>query len=107
MFLREGYTANFCLRTFHEIQFQGHFLNHQILSWNIFTLVSQWHCICSHQYKNCVYREKISSDSENLIALILINNTCCSKQKQKNQKYQNVSEYETTTEKKERQKSMC
>ena len=86
MFLREGYTANFCLRTFHEIQFQGHFLNHQILSWNIFTLVSQWHCICSHQYKNCVYREKISSDSENLIALILINNICCPKQKQKNQK---------------------
>ena len=32
---------------------------------------------------NCVYGEKISSDSENLIALILTNNSCCSKQKQK------------------------
>ena len=60
----------------------------------------------SHQSKNCVYREKISSDSENLIALILINNICCSKQKQKNQKDQNVSN-ETITETQERQKSMC
>ena len=36
--------------------------------------------------KNCIYREKISSDSKNLIALIFINNICCSKQKQKNKK---------------------
>ena len=47
----------------------------------------------SLQYKNCVCREKISSESKNLIALILINNTCCSKQKRKNQKDQNVSEW--------------
>ena len=46
----------------------------------------------SHQYKNCVCREKISSDSKDLIVLILINNICCSKQKQKNQKDQNVAE---------------
>ena len=48
----------------------------------------------------------MSSDSENLIALILINNICCSKQKQKNQKDQNVSN-ETMAETQERQKSMC
>ena len=36
--------------------------------------------------KNCIYREKISSDSENLIVLIFINNICCSKQKDKNKK---------------------
>ena len=47
----------------------------------------------SHQYKNCVLREKVSSDSENLIALILINNIFCWKQKQKNQKDQNVAEW--------------
>ena len=47
----------------------------------------------SHQYKNCVHREKVSSDIENLIALILINNICCSKQNKKNQRDQNVSEW--------------
>ena len=44
--------------------------------------------------KYCVYREKVSSDSENLIALILINNFLTQKtSKKKNQKDQNVSEW--------------
>ena len=74
-----------------KIFLSEHFMKYSFraISWtmNYFYFSSQ----C--QYKNCVYREKISSDSENLIALILINNICCSKQKQKNQKDQNVSEW--------------
>ena len=31
---------NFSFKTFHEIQFQGHFVKHEILSWNTLTLVS-------------------------------------------------------------------
>ena len=48
--------------------------------------------------KKCVYREKISSDRENLIALILINiishslNNPPPPKKKKNQKDQNVFE---------------
>ena len=38
--------------------------------------------------KNCVYREKMSSDSENLILLILINNICYSKRKNRKKKNQ-------------------
>ena len=34
--------------------------------------------------KKIVQKEKMSSDGENLIALILINNICCSKNKAKN-----------------------
>ena len=31
---------NFSFRAFHEIQFQGHFMKYEILSWNTFTSVS-------------------------------------------------------------------
>ena len=34
-------------------------MNHKILSWNTFTLVSNFHCVCFSSIKNCVYREKI------------------------------------------------
>ena len=64
-------------------------MKHEITSWNTFTWVSQCHCVCFSSRKNCVYREKISSDRENLIALIFINNICniCySKQRQKKSK---------------------
>ena len=37
---------NFSFRTFHEIQFLGHFVKHEILSWNTLTLVSNIHCVC-------------------------------------------------------------
>ena len=47
----------------------GHFMKHERLSWNTFALVSKFHCVCYHQWINCVYREKMSPDSENLIAL--------------------------------------
>ena len=58
----------------------------------------------SYQYKNCVHREKVSSDSENLIALILIFFA-----ENKNKKIKKTEMYlnETTTETQERQKSMC
>ena len=41
--------------------------------------MSKFHCVCSSSIKYCVYSEKISSDTENLIALVLID-----KQEQKN-----------------------
>ena len=51
---------NFSFRVFHEIQFQGHFMNHEILSWNTFTLVSQCHCVCfSSMQKLCLERKDI------------------------------------------------
>ena len=93
----------------------------QSISWNTVLEVfhEPWNTFMKHFYfsisvslcmflidtKNCVYREKISSDSENLLTLILINNICCSKQrKKKNQQkspalhvfmwiLRNVSEY--------------
>ena len=57
----------------------------------------------SYQYKNCVHREKVSSDSENLIALILIFFAENKNKIKKTEMYLN----ETTTETQERQKSMC
>ena len=73
----------------------------QSISWNTVLEVfhEPWNTFMKHFYfsisvslcmflidtKNCVYREKISSDSENLLTLILINNIYCSKQKQKTQ----------------------
>ena len=36
---------NFSFKVFHEIQFQGHFMKHETLSWNTFTLVSKFHCV--------------------------------------------------------------
>ena len=36
---------NFSFRAFHEIQFQGYYMKHEILSWNTFTLVFQFHCV--------------------------------------------------------------
>ena len=70
---------DFSFRVFHEIQFQGHFMKYEILSWNTFTLGSQLLLID----KKSVYREKMTSDSEDLITLILINNICYSKSKSK------------------------
>ena len=36
----------FSFRAFQEIQFQGHFMNQEMLSRNTFTLVSPCHCVC-------------------------------------------------------------
>ena len=57
-------------------------MKQEILSWNTFTLVSTFHCLCVRLWTycikgNCVYRENISSDSENLKALVLISNISC------------------------------
>ena len=48
---------NFSFRAFHEIQFQGHFMKREILSWNTFTLVSNIHYVCFSSIK-IVFAEK-------------------------------------------------
>ena len=95
--LGEGYTVKFFFQSVSWNTVSGAF--HE--PWNTFMKyfyfsISNIIVNVSHQYKDCVYREKISSDSENLIALILINNIFCSKQKQKSQKDQSVSEWNHT-----------
>ena len=51
---------NFCFRAFHEIQFQGHFMKDEILSWNTFTLESKFHCVCFSSLKKlCLQRYDI------------------------------------------------
>ena len=65
---------NFSFEVFREIQFQKHFMKHEILSWNTLTLVSKFHCASFSSMKKCVYIEKIYAGSGNLIALIVINN---------------------------------
>ena len=42
--LRQG-LWHFSFRVLHKIQFQGHFMKHNMLSWNTFTLVSNFHCL--------------------------------------------------------------
>ena len=85
---------NFYFRVFHEIQLQGYFMKYEMFSLNTFTLVCQFYYVCFSLPKKCLYREKMSSDSENLIALILINNICYSKSRnKKNQSDQKVSEW--------------
>ena len=59
----------FSFKAFHEIQYRGHFMKHEILSWNIFALVSKFYCVCFSSIKKCVDREKMSSDSQNSVAL--------------------------------------
>ena len=41
----------FFFRAFHEIQFQDYFMKHETLSWNAFTLVSKFHCVCFSSIK--------------------------------------------------------
>ena len=68
-------------------------MKYEMFSLNTFTLVCQFYYVCFSSLKKCLYREKMSSDSENLIALILINNICHSKSRnKKNQSDQKVSE---------------
>ena len=79
--LWERYTMKFLSEYFMKYRFKG-------ISWNTFTLGSQLLLID----KKSVYREKMTSDSEDLITLILINNICYSKSKnKKNQRDQKVS----------------
>ena len=64
--------------------------------------------ISQQQQNNSIYREKKPSGSENLLALISVNNICSSKNKnkiiiKKTKKYLN----ETMSEKQERQKCIC
>ena len=45
-------------------------------TWNTFTLVSKFHCVCFSSIKKLFLQRKDTPDSENVIALILINNIC-------------------------------
>ena len=76
----------FCFWVFHEMQFQGHSMKHKVLSWNTFTLVYKFHCLyfSSTTTTKCFNSKKMSFDGENLIALVLINEICHSKNKNKN-----------------------
>ena len=90
----EGYTVKFLF---------------QSISWNTLLEVfhEPWNTFMKYFYfsisvslrmflvdiKNCVYREKISSDSENLLTLILINNICCSKQRKKKKTNKRLQHY--------------
>ena len=73
LFLKGRIHWNFSFRAFHEIQFQGHFMKHEILSWNTFTLVSNIHSVCFSSIKR--YRVKFNSIKKYLLLI---------KQKQKN-----------------------
>ena len=62
MFLRQGYTVKLSFRVFHEINFQRHFMKHEILSWSTFTLVYKFHCARFSPIKKlCLQRKDISS----------------------------------------------
>ena len=67
--------------------------------------MSKFHCVCSSSVKYCVYREKISSDSRNLIALVLIDTICYSRET-RTKKFEKTKTYlnETISEKQEQQK---
>ena len=41
--LREGYTVKSFFQGIYEMQFQGHFMKYEILSWNTFTSLSKIH----------------------------------------------------------------
>ena len=49
---------NFSFRAFHEIQFQEHFMKHEILSWNTFTLVLKFHFLISSSIKKLSLQRK-------------------------------------------------
>ena len=49
---------NFSFRAFHEIQFQGHFMKHEILSWNTFASVSKFYCVCLSSITKIEFAEK-------------------------------------------------
>ena len=49
---------NFSFRAFHEIQFQEHFMKHEILSWNTFTLLSKFHFLFSSSIKKLSLQRK-------------------------------------------------
>ena len=51
---------NISFRAFHEIQFQEHFMKHEMFLWNNFTLIFKFHCILFSSIKNCVCRKKVS-----------------------------------------------
>ena len=67
--LREGYTVQFFFWAFHAIQFQGHFMKHEILSRNTFGLTSKFNCLCFSSITKLCSQRKMCSDSENLITL--------------------------------------
>ena len=72
-----------------KIFLSKHFMKYSFraISWTMKYFYFSSQC----QYKNCVYREKISSDSENLITLILID--LLLKTKTRKSKRPNVSEW--------------
>ena len=49
---------NFSFRAFHKIQFQGHFIKHELLSRNIFALVSKLQCVCFSSITKIMFTEK-------------------------------------------------
>ena len=76
MFPRQGKDTlwNFSFTAFHEIQFQEQFMKNKILSRNLLLYYLNFIAYVYHQRKKklCLQR-KDTSDSKNLIALILIN----------------------------------
>ena len=50
--------SKFSFRAFHQIQFQGHFMKHEILSWSTFALISKFHCVCFSSIKKIAFTEK-------------------------------------------------
>ena len=59
MFLGKDTLWVFSFWLFYEIQFQGNFMKHKILSLNTFTLVSKFHCIYFSSKKKNSKRPKI------------------------------------------------
>ena len=68
LFLEKTYfKAKILCETFLSEHFVKYWLKG--ISWNTFTLLSKFRCLRFLSIKNCFYKEKISSDSENLTAL--------------------------------------
>ena len=64
---RENLLAKILCETFLSEHFVKYWLKG--ISWNTFTLLCKFRCLRFLSIKNCFYKEKISSDSENLTAL--------------------------------------
>ena len=80
--LRQRNTVNISFGAFNEIQFQGHFMKHEILSWNLFTFVFKLHCVLFSSVKKIVFTETRYLPKFNSIKLYLL----LIKQKQNNSK---------------------
>ena len=93
---------NLSFRAFHEVQFLGHFMKHEIFSWNL--LASKFHCVVFFSIKKLCLQRKVIFWR---IALILINNVCYLQNKNKKILNTKIYLHETKAEKREGQKCMC